>query len=172
MIQFLFVLCFCLVAGSATMKSADFYLRINGIDGEIMDPELSGAIELESFSFGVLSPRDAASGLATGRRQHKPVTFSKRIDKASPLLFRALATGEHIKDVIITLRRPGATGQVETYMTITFEDVLISSMITHGGDVDGDGLPDVLEEVSFTYQSMRVLHVPSRTEATDTWRQQ
>ncbi|MFT5085590.1 MAG: hypothetical protein ACI9Y1_003651 [Lentisphaeria bacterium] len=30
--------------------------------------------------------RDAASGQPTGKRQHKPMTIKKRIDKASPLL--------------------------------------------------------------------------------------
>ncbi len=27
-------------------------------------------------SFGAVSPRDAASGLPSGKRQHKPITFS------------------------------------------------------------------------------------------------
>jgi hypothetical protein len=30
--------------------------------------------------------RDAASGMATGKRQHKPLTISKPIDKATPML--------------------------------------------------------------------------------------
>jgi len=32
----------------------------------------------------VAKERDAASGLPTGKRQHKPVSVDKRIDKASP----------------------------------------------------------------------------------------
>ncbi len=31
----------------------------------------------------IQSPRDAASGQATGKRQHKPVTVTKELDKAS-----------------------------------------------------------------------------------------
>jgi len=34
---------------------------------------------------------DAASGLATGKRQHKPMTVSKKMDQASPNLMRAAA---------------------------------------------------------------------------------
>jgi hypothetical protein len=33
--------------------------------------------QLNIVSGGVVAPRDAASGLATGRRQHKPFTFLK-----------------------------------------------------------------------------------------------
>ena len=39
------------------------------------------------------APRDAASGLATGRRMHKPFTITKEVDKASPLLMKACASG-------------------------------------------------------------------------------
>lgn len=34
----------------------------------------------------VVSPRDAASGLPTGKRQHKPMVITKELDKSSPLL--------------------------------------------------------------------------------------
>ena len=35
--------------------------------------------EMENISGGVISPRDAASGLATGRRQHKPLTLTMEL---------------------------------------------------------------------------------------------
>ncbi len=34
----------------------------------------------------VTSPRDAASGLPTGKRMHKPLTITKELDKTTPLL--------------------------------------------------------------------------------------
>jgi type VI protein secretion system component Hcp len=43
--------------------------------------ELSDAT-LENVTGG----RDAASGMATGRRQHKPIEFVKEVDVASPKL--------------------------------------------------------------------------------------
>jgi Type VI secretion system effector, Hcp len=36
----------------------------------------------------VVSPRDAASGLPTGKRQHKPMVITKELDKSSPVLAR------------------------------------------------------------------------------------
>lgn len=42
---------------------------------------------LES-SGNVKSPRDVATGQSSGKRQHQPITFSKRIDKSSPVLYR------------------------------------------------------------------------------------
>lgn len=46
---------------------------------------------LASLFFGGLCQADAASGLATGKRQHKPVSISKPVDKATPILARAVA---------------------------------------------------------------------------------
>lgn len=40
-----------------------------------------------ALSHSVKSPRDAASGLATGKRMHKPMTITKQLDKSSPKLF-------------------------------------------------------------------------------------
>jgi hypothetical protein len=37
---------------------------------------------------GIVSPRDSASGLPTGKRQHKPIVITKELDKSSPLLFQ------------------------------------------------------------------------------------
>jgi type VI secretion system Hcp family effector len=34
----------------------------------------------------IVSPRDAASGLPIGKRQHRPVTITKTLDKSSPEL--------------------------------------------------------------------------------------
>ncbi len=41
-----------------------------------------------TFNQAIVSPRDAASGLPTGKRQHKPFVITKEYDKSSPLLAR------------------------------------------------------------------------------------
>jgi hypothetical protein len=43
-----------------------------------------------TFGYSVKSPRDAASGQASGKRQHKPFTFVKEIDKSSPTLMKTM----------------------------------------------------------------------------------
>jgi len=42
--------------------------------------------------YSAQSSRDASSGMATGRRMHKPFVITKELDKASPLLTTALGT--------------------------------------------------------------------------------
>ena len=56
----------------------------------------STSIDFSAFTEGVVSPRDPASGLPTGKRSHKPLTITKQIDAASPLLYNACVTNENL----------------------------------------------------------------------------
>lgn len=53
-----------------------------------------------SVTTGVVSPRDAASGLNTGKRQHGVVTISKEWDAASPQLALRTPSGADYQDVM------------------------------------------------------------------------
>ena len=80
-----------LLAATASIAASDYYLKIEGVEGETATPSKAETIELQSWSFGasqagVVSPRDAASGLPTGKRQHKPVTITKPVEASTPLL--------------------------------------------------------------------------------------
>ncbi len=78
-----------LLAATASLAASDYYLKIEGVEGEATrSPQ---TIELQSWSFGasnsaVVSPRDAASGMPTGKRQHNPVTITKPLEPSTPLL--------------------------------------------------------------------------------------
>lgn len=63
------------------------------------------------FNQAIVSPRDAASGLPTGKRQHKPVVFTKEYDKSSPQLARNSSGGGagkvSVSDLSVTLTSKG-----------------------------------------------------------------
>lgn len=46
-----------------------------------------------NFEQEIVSPRDAASGLPTGKRQHKPFVITKELDKSSPVLAKGGSGG-------------------------------------------------------------------------------
>jgi type VI protein secretion system component Hcp len=69
-------------------------------------------------SEAIISPRDAASGLPTGKRMHKPFVITKEIDRSSPLLLNALNSHEVLPSLEITYAgKPdnfcGATGRTK-----------------------------------------------------------
>jgi hypothetical protein len=44
------------------------------------------------------APRDAASGLASGKRMHKPLTINKETDAATPATVAGCSNGSHDED--------------------------------------------------------------------------
>lgn len=67
---------------------------------QVCDEKGSAVSSSVSLSHSVVSPRDAASGLATGKRMHKPMVITKSLDKSSPQLF-TLVVAESGSSVII-----------------------------------------------------------------------
>ena len=115
------------------MASVDYFLKIDGIQGESLDAkhkdeirdlvlQLRGQTQSGSFAFG--------GGGGAGKVQMQDFHFMMDVNKASPKLFLACANGEHIKDAILTARKAGKDQQ--DYLKITFGDLLVSSFQTNG----------------------------------------
>lgn len=73
------------------------------------------------WTYEVKNPRDAGSGLPTGKRMHKPITITKEIDKASPKLMTALGTitidtkGETISGTVMGIAKNGNKAAMDSW---------------------------------------------------------
>jgi type VI secretion system secreted protein Hcp len=81
-----------------------------------------------AYSHDVVSPRDAASGLPTDKRQHAPLRITKEIDKSTPLLMKAWSNGEKMTNFELRFWRPSATGHEVQFYTILLYDARIVSI--------------------------------------------
>lgn len=117
----------------------DFYLKLEGIEGESEDDKHAGEIDVESWSWGETQSgtSGAGGGGGAGKVSMQDFHFVMKVNKASPKLMLACATGEHIKSAKLTCRKAG--GEQQQYMTWTFYDVLVSSYQTSGST--GDTVP-------------------------------
>jgi len=82
----------------------DAFMKINGVVGESTDDQHKEWIELLSFSWGVQQPKSvvsSAGSLAAERADFGDFSITKVIDKASPKLATACASGEHFSEVKI-----------------------------------------------------------------------
>ena len=109
------------------MAAVDYFLKIDGIEGESADDKHKGEIDIQSFSFGVANSGSHAGGGGggSGKSSFQDLHFTTHVSKASPKLFLACATGEHIKKAVLTVRKAGKDQQ--EYMKVTLEDLLVSS---------------------------------------------
>jgi type VI secretion system secreted protein Hcp len=109
------------------MSHVDYFLKIDGIDGESTERGHEREIEVDSFSWGAGNAAAAAggSGRAIGKVQFKAFNFGAISSKASPPMLLAVTTGRHIKFAVLTGRRPGEEAQ--DFYKIKLTDVLVSS---------------------------------------------
>jgi type VI secretion system secreted protein Hcp len=135
-------------------------LFIEDIDGPIDRGEDGAAIGVLGFSHEVISPRDAASGLPTGKRQHKPVVVTKRIDKSTPLLYQGIVTNKNFPTVRLEFYQRNDTGEVENYYTILLTNASIASVRSESPH---------FEEISFVYQKIEWTFEDGGVTAEDDW---
>ena len=137
------------------MAAVDYFLKIDGIEGESTDSKHPKEIELESWSGGATnsgqSQTSGRSGGGTGRVTFQDFHFVKHTDKSSAKLMLACATGEHIPKAVLTCRKAGTTGQV--FMTVTMEHLLVSSFQT-GGSGHSDIVPT--DQISMNFTKIKI----------------
>lgn len=134
------------------------------IKGGVTKKGRENSIEVLAYSHEIVSPRDAASGLPTGKRQHKPFVITKELDKSSPLLHSVLVNNENLADWRLDIYQPSAKGQEAVAYTIRLTNARITSIETV---TDDDG--HVREVVSFTYQKIEWVWTDGGITAQDDW---
>ena len=79
--------------------ASDIFAKIGDIKGESLDSKHKDEIEVLSFSWGVTNSASIGSGGGggAGKATFQDLSFHHGIDKASPGLLRACATGEHTR---------------------------------------------------------------------------
>ncbi len=141
---------------------AGFSMTIEGTKQGVFPGAKGGAIAGLGFSYGVKSPRDVATGQASGKRQHGPIVVTKVVGTASPQIFQALTTNEVLKSVGIEL--PGGEG---SGYTIKLSNATVSELKQYTEVLNGQAM--VLEDVSFTFQKIEVQDPGTKTMAIDDW---
>jgi type VI secretion system secreted protein Hcp len=122
------------------MAQVDYFLKIDGIEGESEDHKHKNEIILESWSWGETNAGTghAGGGHGGGKVQMQDFHFVMKHNKASPKLMLACATGEHLKKSVLTCRKAGKDQQ--EYLVVTLTDSLVSSYQT-GGSAHGEVVP-------------------------------
>jgi len=157
------------------------YLSLKGqtqgeIKGSVVQKGREGKIMVIAVSHDVHSPRDLASGLPTGRRQHKPLVITKELDQSTPALYTALKNNETLTTVELQFWTPkntsrAGTGMEEQHYTIKLVNAQICdikfTMLNNKN-------PDLVryaeyEEISFTYQKIEWVWKLGNKTATDDW---
>lgn len=156
-------------------SSVHLRLKIDGRDIEgdstVSSMGREDTIECLSYRQGVSTPYDAVFR-QTGKRLHTAVTITKRIDRSTPFLLRALCQLEAVDKAEFRFYRPDpqGTGTEEQFYTVTLEGGFVAS-VEQSSDADlvsGEQPLPALETVTFAYQRITWSYEPTGAEHQDT----
>lgn len=141
------------------MAAVDYFLKIDGIEGESHDATHKGAIQLDSWSWGAenTGTMQFGGGGGGGRAKMDNFNFTMRVNAATPKLVQKLASGEHLPRTVLVCRKAGKTPQ--EYLKITFEDCVVASYRINssqgGGVLPTDNISLNFAKITFEYREQK-----------------
>ncbi len=133
--------------------AVDYFLKIDGVEGESKAEGHEKQIGVMSFSWGASQPGTFAqgSGGTAGKVSMTDFSFTMASEKSMTGLLKSCATGEHLKSAILYCAK--STGKkVEDYMTWTMEPVIVASYQTGGSS--GAEVP--VDSVSLAFGKIKI----------------
>ena len=140
--------------------AADVFLKIGDIEGESPDDAHTNEIEVVSWNWGISQPGSMATGGGggTGRADFSSLDFTHRVDKATPNLMKICATGEHVDEATMTIRKSGTDPQ--EFIIITMEKVFVTQVSPSGQDGGGE----IYEGVSLQFAKVKFEYKPQKED--------
>ncbi len=152
------------------------YLTLKGqkqgdIKGSVTQKGREGSIAIIAVSHEIISPRDPASGLPTGKRMHKPFVITKELDKSSPLLYNVLTNNENVSEATFKFWQPSATGAEKQHYTVKLTNANIASIEFVSLNNKDPALMKFAEHerIAFTYQKIEWTWMDGGVTADDDW---
>lgn len=151
-------------------------LEHNGqqIEGESTQHTLGRekTIECVSYQHRVHTARESGTAMATGRRQHDDLVVTKRIDKSTPLLMKALCDNQALKAEFTFYRpNPSGDGTTEQFYTVALTNARISQIrqISPDALVPTANPSPPVEEIHFVFHSISWTFNPTGAQHEDKW---
>jgi type VI secretion system secreted protein Hcp len=137
--------------------ATDIFAKIGDIKGESIDARHPDEIDIVSFAWGVTHtpPTAGGGGGGTGKAVFQALSLVHTIDRATPALLLACATGRRMRDATITHRRTGEA--TKEFLVIKLTDVAITG-VAHTGDTESpysEVITLTFNKVDFEYRPIR-----------------
>ena len=165
------LLCVLLISGFDATAALNAYFRADNISGDGTRKGFENYTEINGYNHEVSSPFDPQTGLATGKRQHRPFKILKELSRSSIDFHNAWVKNQTLKSAELKLYRPGATGVEVHYYTYRFVGVRVVSIrdwMPNNNDSSVASFPH-MQEISFTYDTIEWEFVSGGVIATDSW---
>lgn len=140
--------------------AVDVFLKLGDVKGESKDADHEGDIDVLSWSWGVSNHADMRSGggAGAGKANFNDLSFMHALDKASPVLMKACAMGDHFPEATMVSRKSGK-GQQE-YLIVKMKEVFVTSVQPSGSS------EHPMESVSLVFGHVDLEYKPQKGDGT------
>ncbi len=141
--------------------AVDMFIKISDIKGESQVDKHKDEIDVLSWSWGGTQSATShvGSGGGSGKADFHDLQITKYVDKATPKLIGAMATGQHIAEATLTLRKVGGKEAVE-YIKMIMKDCIISSIQSGGSGGDAR----ITENFSLNFAEFEFDYTPQKSD--------
>jgi type VI secretion system secreted protein Hcp len=130
--------------------AVDFFLKLDGIQGESVDAVHKDEIQIMSWSWGgsQTSTVSGTGGSGAGKVSLADFSIMTNFDKGTPKLFKSLCAGAHVKTGTMTAVKSGADGK--PYLKVDFTELFVSSLqISASSEIP-------MVSISFSYNTIKI----------------
>ncbi|WP_420415051.1 Hcp family type VI secretion system effector [Roseibium sp.] len=113
--------------------AVDFFLELDGINGEAQDKTHKDKIDVLSWSWGASQSGTThmGGGSGSGKAHFQDLAITKFVDKSTPVLLQHLSTGKHITKGTLYVRKAAGDSPLE-YIKIEMKDIIVTSLQSGG----------------------------------------
>ncbi len=169
--KFVAIIAGTMVLATAASASAanTIFLTLTGqksgvVKGSVTQKGRENSILVSAVEDEVISPRDPASGLPTGKRQHKPIKVTIELDQSAPILYNMLSSNENIPTLELKFWHPSTSGVETQFYTVRLTNASIAEI-----HASTDATHTAMLDVSFTYQKVQWTWNEGGITAMDNW---
>jgi type VI secretion system secreted protein Hcp len=145
----------------------DMLLQLAGVQGESFDAEHKDHIDIEAWSWGMVSPTNVSTGQPYAKVQVSDFKIVKRADRSSPVLIQYLKENVVVKTGKLFVRKAGGA-EALSYYEIAFKNIRITSFNASFDNHDGSPklTPILKETVTLAFETATFSYTPqSKTGA-------
>ena len=144
--------------------AVDMFLKLDGIKGEAKDSKHKETIDVLAWSWGMSQSGTfhAGGGGGAGKVNVQDISITKYVDKSTAALMMHLATGKHIKDGTLYVRKAGE--KPLEYIKITIDPVLVTAVSTGGSG----GEDRLTENVTLNFGKFKVEYQEQKPDGSGT----
>jgi type VI secretion system secreted protein Hcp len=148
------------------------------VKGSCTQKGREGLVPVIAVSHSIISPRDAASGLPSGKRMHKPYVITAELGQDAPLWYSILCTNENISKwelqywtTAFQADRTQSTGVEMQYFTVKLTNASVCSIDFRMANNKHPELMKFNEylEIAFVYQKIEWTWTKGGITAGDDW---